>query len=454
MKNKFNIVYIHSHDTGRHIQPYGYAVDTPRLQQLAEEGIMFRKAFDAAPVCSASRAALLTGMCPHSNGMMGLAHFGWRLNDYKQHIIHTLHKAGYVSALSGIQHIAARPASSVEEIGYSEVLATDSKKADDITNAALEYLGREHEQPFFLSVGYFDTHRPFPTEIDERDDPKYTLVPPTLIDSPENREDMAAYKTSARTWDTSVGRVLDALEANGQAENTLVICTTDHGLAMPKMKCKLTDHGTGVLLIMRGPGGFEGGRVIDGMISHIDLFPTICELLEIEKPDWLQGTSIMPLIQGEAVEVNEELFAEVTYHAAYEPKRSVRTKRWKYIRRFDQEYTKEVRPNCDDGPGKFLMLDGGWGELEPDVEQLYDLLLDPQEYNNLADKTAYAEVLDQMRARLDRWMERTNDPLLNGPVPPSEHFKTWPITNVSPKGPMFDKNGNEILPDNFLQNAR
>lgn len=433
-----NIVYIHSHDTGRYIQPYGYAVDTPRMQQLAEEGVLFRQAFDAAPVCSASRAALLTGMCPHSNGMMGLAHLGWRLNDYKQHIIHTLHKDGYVSALSGVQHIAAEPAATVEEIGYSEVLPTTTYKAEDITEQAVNYLGRTHDQPFFLSVGYFNTHRPFPAEIDPRDNPNYVRVPPTLVDTPETRQDMAAYNTSARTLDAGVGQVLDALEANGLAEHTLVICTTDHGLAMPKMKCKLTDHGTGVLLIMRGPGGFEGGKVIDSMISHIDLFPTICELLDIEKPAWLQGTSILPLVRGETDEVNKELFAEVTYHAAYEPKRSVRTKRWKYIRRFEKEGAIEVRPNCDDSPGKFLMLEGGWGDLKPAMEQLYDLLLDPQEYNNLADHPKYADVLETMRTRLDRWMERTDDPLLRGPVPLSEQGKTWPISNVSPEGPMDD----------------
>src|SRR5947207_3061874 len=80
-----NILYLHSHDTGRYIQPYGYAVPTPNLQKLASEGFLFRRAFDAAPTCSPSRAALLTGHCPHENGMLGLAHRGFSLNDYNQH---------------------------------------------------------------------------------------------------------------------------------------------------------------------------------------------------------------------------------------------------------------------------------------------------------------------------------------------------------------------------------
>jgi len=75
-----NILYLHSHDTGRTIQPYGHAVATPHLQRLADQGVLFRRAFCAAPTCSPSRAALLTGQCPHSSGMLGLAHRGFRLN--------------------------------------------------------------------------------------------------------------------------------------------------------------------------------------------------------------------------------------------------------------------------------------------------------------------------------------------------------------------------------------
>ena len=89
-----NILYIHSHDSGRYLQPYGHAVPAPNLQRLSDEGVLFRQAFNAAPTCSPSRASLLTGMCPHSNGMFGLAHRGFVLNNYKQHILHTLRPAG------------------------------------------------------------------------------------------------------------------------------------------------------------------------------------------------------------------------------------------------------------------------------------------------------------------------------------------------------------------------
>src|SRR5438270_13654264 len=115
-----NILYLHSHDTGRYIQPYGYDVPAPNLRKLAAGGMLFRHAFDAAPTCSPSRASLLTGHCPHNNGMLGLAHRGFVLNDYRQHIAHTLRPKGYRSTLVGIQHIAMDPAT----IGYDQVLAS------------------------------------------------------------------------------------------------------------------------------------------------------------------------------------------------------------------------------------------------------------------------------------------------------------------------------------------
>ena len=104
------------------MQPYGQPVPTPNIQRLADQGILFRQAFCAAPTCSASRACLLTGQYGHNNGMMGLAHRGWSLNDYRQHIVHPLRKAGYHSVLIGEQHIAKRP----DIIGFDRVEKIDT----------------------------------------------------------------------------------------------------------------------------------------------------------------------------------------------------------------------------------------------------------------------------------------------------------------------------------------
>jgi len=411
-----NILYIHSHDTGRYLQPYGHAVPAPNLQRLAEGGVIFRKAFNAAPTCSPSRASLLTGMCPHSNGMFGLAHRGFALNDYKQHILHTLRGAGYYSALLGLQHIARDPAA----IGYDKVMPFPGNHVEDVAPAAAEFLRGSHAAPFFLDVGFFETHREF-RKPGPKEDPRYSIPPAPIPDTAETRADMAAFKASARVMDEGVGVVLEALEAAGLSGNTLVISTTDHGIPFPAMKCNLTDHGMGVSLIMRGPGGFaggpgfSGGKVNDAMVSHLDLFPTICELANIEKPGRLQGTSLMPLIRGERKEVHEEIFAEVNYHAAYEPARAVRTHRWKYIRRFDGR-THPNLPNCDDGFSKTYWLENGWRERTVDAEQLFDLVFDPNETRNQASDPQARAALAEMRGRLERWMRATNDPLLHGPI--------------------------------------
>ncbi len=281
------------------------------------------------------------------------------------------------------------------------------------------------------AVGFGDTHREF-EPLNGIDDPRYTRPPDPLPDTPETREDMARFKASARTLDAKMGEVLDALERTGLAENTLVICTTDHGIAFPRMKCNLTDDGIGVMLIMRGPGGFEGGKVVDSLVSHIDIFPTVCDLLGIEPPAWLQGVSLMPLIRGEAEDVRDEIFAEVNYHAAYEPMRCIRTKRWNYIRRFDGR-TSPVLPNCDDGLSKTLWMDAGWADIPPAEEMLFDLIFDPHEAHNLATTRTRLRSIAEMRARLDAWMRETDDPLLHGPIPAPAGAVVNDVDGISPR---------------------
>lgn len=410
-----NILYIHSHDTGRYIQPYGHAVATPALQRLAEQGVLFRRNFCVNPTCSASRASLLTGCYPHENGMTGLAHRGFSLNDYRQHLLHTLRQAGYRSALAGVQHIAQKTSAQQpwEIIGYDRWLGQDGRAG------ALEFLAKPHDEPFFLAVGFSETHRGFPPLEESPDDPRYCLPPAPLPDTPGMRQDMARFKASARILDGKIGEVLQALEQSGKAADTLVICTTDHGIPFPHMKCNLTDHGIGVMLIMRGPGGCDGGKVVDAMVSHLDIFPTVCDLTGIEQPGWLRGKSLLPLLDKTADELHDELFFEVNFHAAYEPMRAVRTNRWKYIRRFAGR-TIPVLANCDDGESKSIWLEQGWQTRRVDAEMLFDLCFDPNEVQNLASCPDHKAVLEEMRGRLSRWMQATNDPLLSGgsvPVP-------------------------------------
>ena len=421
--NRPNILYLHSHDTGRYIQPYGHAIATPNLQKLAEQGVLFRQNFCANPTCSPSRACLLTGQSAHGNGMIGLAHRGFAMNDYKKHVLHSLRKAGYYSALAGVQHVAKDPST----IGYDEILG----ERRDALDRAIGFLENPPSQPFFLSVGFSETHRPFP-EDHPLDDARHCLPPAPLPDTPEVREDMARFKACARILDRKMGAVLDAVERGGLADNTLVICTTDHGIAFPRMKCNLHDSGIGVMLIMRGPGGFTGGRAVDSLVSHVDIFPTICDLLAIDPPEWLEGRSMMPLIRGEKEDIREEIHAEVNYHASYEPMRCVRTRRWKYIKRYDGR-ARPVLPNCDDSHSKALWMLFDWRDRQPGEEQLYDVIFDPNETNNLASDPAHNEILADMRGRLQRWMESTRDPLLEGCVPAPPEAVVNDVDGVSPR---------------------
>ncbi|HUG10305.1 MAG TPA: sulfatase [Opitutaceae bacterium] len=406
-----NIVYIHSHDTGRHVQPYGHAVPTPNLQRLAEEGVLFRQAFCSNPTCSPSRASLLTGQCAHSSGMLGLAHRGFSLADYGRLLPHTLARAGYLTVIAGLQHIAlfrGRHDAVYRQLGYDRHFGNQGEAEEN----AAQFLDNAPRQPFFLDVGFWETHREFPAHGEDIK-PGYCLPPAPLPDTPQTRLDVANFKQMARVLDRKMGRVFDALDRNGLAGNTLVVCTTDHGIAFPRMKCDLTDSGTGVMLVLRGPGAFGGGRVIDSMVSHLDIFPTICELAGIKPPAWLQGASLCALVRGESSALHDALFSEVNYHAAYEPKRAVRTSRWKYIRRYDP-CGKTILPNTDESPSKDCLLAHDWKNRHTEPELLHDLVYDPHEAANLCGEPGHAGVLAEMRARLDGWMRETDDPILRG----------------------------------------
>ena len=190
------------------------------------------------------------------------------------------------------------------------------------------------------------------------------------------------------------------------------------------------------MLILRGPG-FLGGRVVDELVSHIDLYPTFCELAEVETPSFAQGCSLLPLMRGEVDSVRDAVFTELTYHAAYDPQRAIRTKRWKYIRFFDESYPYAVLPNVDDSPSKDAFIEAGWGKLPVPREQLYDLTLDPGEGHNLAAKPAFESVRAELAERLERQMRVTAVPLLDGPVRAPDGVRLNRQDQVSAEEPTF-----------------
>ncbi len=422
MGDRPNILFMHSHNTGTYVEPYGHAVPTPHLQRLAETGVLFRRAYATAPTCSPSRASFLTGMYPHSCGMLGLAHRGFAMSNYDWHAARVFKANGYFTATAGVEHTAP----DLNAIGYSEILSgldtnyPDQGKWIEPADAVVDFLTNAPQQPFFVNLGLNETHRPFHKAEPENhpSERKQFCIPPRpLPDTPETRADMADYKASARAMDDHYGKVLAALEATGLAAETLVFCFADHGLQFPRNMCNLTDHGIGVYLVIRGPGGFEGGKVANAMVSLMDVLPTAYRAAGIEIPDHVEGKSLCALVNGEVARHREEIFSEVNYHAAYEPMRSIRTERYKYIRRYDGR-DKLVLPNIDDTPTKAFLLDQNWEKLPRDQEMLYDLIFDPDEMHNVIDRADMANIRRALRQRLDAWMAETNDPLLpDGYVP-------------------------------------
>jgi arylsulfatase A-like enzyme len=427
-----NILYLHTHDSGRYWQPYGYDIPMPNLMNLTAQGVIFRQAFSAAPTCSASRTGLLTGMNPHAAGMIGLAHRGFALHDPTQHLAHFLAENGYETVLCGVQHEIAHGRET--QLGYQKVLRGElppepagprtlqqqlTRRAEqDFANAqaAAAYLHQPKTRPFFISVGFVETHFDLPDPAPDIN-PANVQPPPTLPDNAITRRDMAGYITMARRVDHCFGEVLQALDDSGLAEDTLVICTTDHGIAFPKMKCTLYDTGIGVALILRFPRRKYAGQSVDALVSHLDIFPTLCELTSLPCPAWLEGHSLLPLLDGHTAGIRDEIFADVTYHAAYEPMRCIRTERYKYIRYFGS-FDRMVRPNIDGCPSKDFLLEAGLLDQPHDPpEMLFDLYADPAERVNLAASPAHAHVRADLAARLQRWMEATDDPLRQGDVP-------------------------------------
>ena len=415
---KPNIVYYHSHDTGRYIQPYGYQVPTPNLQKLAEEGVVFRKAFCTSPTCSPSRAGLFTGSASHSVGMLGLAHRGFALDDYSKTLVGVLNQAGYATVLCGVQHIV--PHEELDQLGYEKLLLNEpSPNAENASSRAVEFLReRDPDRPFFLDVGVFETHRYqskkhlngafHPDGV--QGDGCYVRPPEPIPDMAETRQDWADYCASAQRMDEGLGRVRRELEAQGIVEDTIIVYTTDHGPAFPHMKCTLSDYGIQVALIVRFPGAKYGGRVEGGLISHADVLPSLCEMIGTKAPFPVQGKSWMPLLD-ENMAIRKHVFAEINYHAVDNAMRCVRTDRYKLIRRYVNNPDAVIRC-CDMSLSKDAFLQAGWDRWTRSDVEFYDLVLDPTESCNLADEESYGEVRTLLERELDRWMIDTDDPLL------------------------------------------
>jgi N-sulfoglucosamine sulfohydrolase len=416
-----SILFFTCHDLGQHLGCYGQpTVSSPALDAFAASGVRFARSFCTAPQCSPSRASLHTGRYPHSAGVLGLAHapYGWRLDPRERHIAHLLGAAGYSTTLVGMQHLIER--GSAYELGYERVLPV--APADEEASATIPLL-REFaaaDRPFYLEVGFEEPHRPYDFGGAQPDDSRGVAVPPFLPDAAESRADFAAFQGSIRQMDGGVGRILHALDELDLSDSTCVIFATDHGMAMPRAKCTLYDPGIEIALLWRWPaGGVAGGRVIDDLVSNVDVTPTLLEGLGLPPPPNVQGQSFWATLSSTSAAAaararRSEIFAEKTFHTYYEPMRAIRTDRYKFIVNFEVSTLVDVPGDIRESPIYPLML-RQLNDVRPPIE-LYDLQADPWEQRNLADAPELASIQADLRQRLLRWMADTDDPLLQGPV--------------------------------------
>lgn len=432
----YNFVYINTHDTGRMIAPYGHAVPTPALQQLAEEGTLFTHAYCCSPTCSPSRAGMLTGKYPHQNGMLGLAQRGFSLNEPSEHLANYLREQGYQTVISGIQHETGWyldvDAEALQEIGYDTVLTTSSTSyaREDLhlwdrqnVLAAIRWLeGADLTRPFMLTYGMHSTHRPYPLHVADNIDERYVRPPFPGECNEGNRHDQAQFMTSAQHADENVQLLMEALKKKDLLKKTVIIYTTDHGVALPFHKCNLKDTGMGISLILRHPQKGHG-IVCDQLISNIDVYPTVCELLGVAIPQGLEGHSFADTLTDPTKAIRDAVYGEVNFHTSYEPMRCVRTHRYKYIRYFDDSWRTTNLSNIDESAQKDFLMAHGLQQREKPMEALYDCYYDPDEVDNRIDDPKLQEVADAMRKKLQRFMETSADPLLQGELEMKPYYK-------------------------------
>ena len=371
---------------------------------------MFTNYFCSAAQCSPSRASMFSGLMPHRNGMIGLAHRGFKLKKDIPYLPGILRDNGYKTFLFGVQHEIQ--SGKQEELGYQNFLTAETKFCNDICGVFCKFLEECPPEPFFASVGVVETHQRYPIV---ENPPGNLKIPGFLPDCIEVKKDIAGLNIFVQRVDETIGRIISTLEKTGKIDNTLIIFTTDHGIAMPGAKATLFDPGIEIFLIMKGPGIPERKK-LECLSSNVDLVPTILDYLGIKIPDNIDGVSLMPVVKDGKKQIRECIYTELTYHAGYDPMRSIRTNKYKYIRSF------EVRPfyfpvNVDASFSKGLFKQMGYFDRLRPFEFFFDLEKDPLERKNLINDPEYRVIIDGFRKQLISNMKKTKDPLVLGPVP-------------------------------------
>lgn len=420
-----NILWIIVDDMSANFSCYGETlISTPHLDGLAADGVRFTNAYVTAPVCSPNRSAFITGMYQTSIGAhhhrSGRGQLKIQLPTEIRPVPEIFQEAGYFTA------ITSWPNGDRSKSGKTDYNFEWDKAMYD----GADWSDRKPGQPFFAQIqlpggkhrgGTLASARKFANRIEgmfgSKTSPEAVTLPPYYPRDPVVLEDWAAYLDTVRLTDAFVGDILARLKEEGDADNTVVLFMTDHGISHARGKQFLYDEGLHVPLVIAGPG-IAHGEIREDLVEHIDIAATSLALAGIAIPASMQSRNLL----SPSYEPRDAIFAardrcdETVDHI-----RCLRTDRYKYIRNFLPDRP-HLQPNRYKDGKDILMalraahaagtLDATQATLfEPTrpAEELYDLEQDPHELNNLATDPAYREQLLAFRGRLDAWIVETND---------------------------------------------
>jgi uncharacterized sulfatase len=457
-----------------HASAYGYeALATPAFDRVAREGALFTQAFSPTPGCSPTRAALLTGR--HS---WMIEHAGTHASSFPRKYPvwpETLERAGYTIGatgklwgpgnwkVDGWEHNPAGPSWDERKLTPPARHINDTDYAANFEDFLAE---RPKGRPFAFWYGATEPHRAFEAGIGLRSGKRLedVEVPPFLPDTPEVRSDILDYLYEIEWFDAHLGQMIESLEDAGEIENTLVIVTSDNGMAFPRAKANVYEYGVHMPLAIMWRAHVPGGRVIDDLIGFVDITATILDTAGVDHPSKeypLSGRSFKDILLSEkegivdptrdGVYVARERHSSARFHTLGYPQRGIRTHDYLYIRNFTPERWPAGAPQKY-GTGSYAdaadVLARRLGprhaayhdidacptldvlvarHADPDVapflhlavdrrpaEELYDIREDPGCLRNLATDPGHADVTTRLRERLLAYLKETGDPRVTG----------------------------------------
>lgn len=421
---KPNILVFIADDLGMDLGCYGNrAIKTPNIDQLAAQGVRFEKAYGISPQSSPSRSGMLSGCFAHTIGTEDL-HTG--INDTTRLVPSYLKEKGYFTGLILKGHFGPNGMNQFDwhdpAAKYYSYSGNPKAWEDSVAINFSQFIEQSGNRPFFMWTGFIDPHRAYNDHpIEKRHNPADAIVPPVLVNDSATRRDLADYYDEVARMDHHIGQMIEVLEKSGRLKNTLIIFLSDNGMPFPRCKGTLYDSGIQTPLIAVWPGVIPAGKVHkNGLVSTIDLAPTLLDIAGIQKPSFMYGQSLIPLMKTPESRGRETIYAERNWHDADEYMRCLRTEKYKFIINLYPELPHGTPSDLSSSPSWFslrrnlaannlqraqtMLFDCPRAAIE-----LYDVQSDPWETRNLALEEGYMEQIRTLGNQLRQWQKSTLD---------------------------------------------